>query len=354
MRKILLVFFLAFMGLAGFQARADAATVEMDASGFVDFSYSGNDTADVPAGIEADRNTFAIDEVELDIAGKPGEKTSFRVDLQFVNSDVALTTDDIVEQAYMDIHLDPFTLTAGKFNAPIGFELLDKPDMYQATHAMVFNFGIPTNLTGVMASGSFGIIDVSLYVVNGWDLLEDNNKDKTFGTRVGFNIIDGINLGLSFIGGKEKDVEGLLRGLSGDDQKTLAVFDADFTLDLLEHLVVGAELNFGSYEGQSVTNPGTDAEWSAYLVTAHYEFTNWFGLTLRLDGFDDQDGARLGSKKAETRTAFTVAPQFEIAEALEITVEYKITSSDEDVFKESGGTLTDNQNSGVLELVYKF
>jgi len=350
MKKFLLAFFLVFMGFAVFQSRADAATVELDVTGFVDLGYAGNDTTDDPATIEPDRNSFAVDEVELDITGKADEKVSFRMDLQYLNTDGTLTADEIIEQAYVDINLDKFTLTFGKFNAPIGFELLDKPDMYQISHAMVFNLGIPTNLTGAMVSGSYGeMFDLNLYIANGWDLMEDNNKDKTIGGRLGITPMEGVNLGLSLIVGKEADEAG-----GSDDQKTRTAFDIDFTFDMIEHLIIGAELNFGTYEGQSRTNPGTDAEWTGYLVTAHYEFTEMYGLTLRIDGFDDQDGARFASGKAENRTALTIAPKVEISHALEFVAEYKITTSDENVFEEAGGTHTDSQNSGALELLYKF
>jgi len=349
MRKYLFAFLLVFMGFAGFQARADAATVELDVTGFVDLGYAANDTTDDKTALEPDHNTFAMDEVELDIIGKAGEKVSFRMDLQYRNADGTLTADDIVEQAYIDINMDQFLITFGKFNAPIGFELLDKPDMYQISHAMVFNLGIPTNLTGAMVSGSFGMFDINLYVANGWDLIEDNNKDKTFGARLGITPMEGVNLGLSLIAGKEKDVT-----LGSHDGKTLSAFDIDFTLNLVEHLVIGGELNFGTYQDQSVTNPGTDAEWTGYLVTAHYAFTEMYGLTLRLDGFDDKDGARFASGKKETRTAFTIAPKVEISHNLEFVAEYKRTVSDKDVFEEAAGTHTGSQNSGALELLYKF
>ena len=47
-------------------------------------------------------------------------------------------------------------LTFGKFNAPIGFELLDAPDMYQYSHSLVFSRGLPTNLTGAMLAMDLG------------------------------------------------------------------------------------------------------------------------------------------------------------------------------------------------------
>jgi len=346
---LLLVSFLVLMGFVGFQSRADAETSELGATGFVDLSFAANDTTDDKATLEPDYNTFAVDEVEMDITGATSEKVSFRMDLQYRNADGTLTANNIVEQAYVEINTDKLLLTFGKFNAPIGFELLDKPDMYQISHAMVFNLGIPSNLTGAMASGEYGMFGFDIYVVNGWDLLEDNNKDKTVGARLGITPMEGINLGLSLIVGKEKDVAG-----GSQDGKTLSVFDVDFTFDMIENLMIGAELNFGSYQGQSVTNPGTDAEWTGYLVTVNYEFTEMYGLTFRVDGFDDKDGAKLGSGQAENRTALTISPVVAISHELEFFAEYKITTSDENVFEEAGGTFTDNQNSGVLELLYKY
>ena len=69
--------------------------------------------------------------------------------------------------------------------------------MFQFSHALVFDYGLPTNPTGLMSALNVGeMIDLSLYIVNGWDESNDNNKDKTVGGRVGFVPVEGINFGI--------------------------------------------------------------------------------------------------------------------------------------------------------------
>lgn len=96
-------------------------------SGFVDTSYVYDDNAE--------SNTFSLDQIELDIEKTISDATSLRTDLNFVNGDEedGLTVDEIMEQGYVTFGcpiLNGTKFTFGKFNAPIGFELLDAPDMY--------------------------------------------------------------------------------------------------------------------------------------------------------------------------------------------------------------------------------
>ncbi len=147
-----------------------AEDTDLMISGFIDASYSD---------AEYDVSSFGIDQVEIDLEKKLSDKLSLRADLEYVKG-VNGTFDNIIEQGYVTYALDVANgvdITIGKFNAPIGFELLDAPDMYQFSHALVFDHGLPTNLVGVMGGYAFNDqVDVALYVVNGWDNNADNNN----------------------------------------------------------------------------------------------------------------------------------------------------------------------------------
>ena len=317
-------------------ARAGEIAEGVKLNGFIDTSYKFD--------LSDESNSFNMDQIELDLEKSINDTVGFRADINHLSGQKQ-TTDNIVEQGYVWLGLKKIDakLTLGKFNAPIGFESLDPVDMHQVSHAMVFDYGIPTNLTGAMLSGSTQWFDYSVYAANGWDIITDDNKDKTFGARVAFNMLDTVDVGLSAIIGGE-----------GADADNLTVFDIDFVTDVVERLIIGGEFNVGSFAGQSNIVPGDDASWTAWLLMAKYLWSDDLSMTVRLDSFDDTDGARLGSFFAENRTSFTISPTYLVGDGLTARAEYRYTTSDEKVFPDSGGSLQGNKSQMALELFYQF
>lgn len=320
-------------GMTSTEARAEEAKI----SGFVDVSlyeeqYGGS--------------TFGLDQVEIDIEKKIDEKLSARVDINYLTTgdddpvtpedESALRFDDLVEQGYVTYSVKGLDLTFGKFNAPIGFELLDPVDMYQYSHALVFDYGLPTNLTGAMGSYTFNdMADISLYVVNGWDNNYDNNNNRTVGGRLGLTPVKGINIGLSAISGED-----------GTTDDTLTVYDVDLTVTAVDKLIIGAEYNSGTDE-----EGGTDAEWSGFMVMANYAATDDLSLTIRYDSFDDEDGTRFDSAMIEKRNSYAVAALYSLGEGAGFLVEYRTDESDENVFD---GGAEDSKSSYAAEFTYSF
>jgi hypothetical protein len=304
-------------------------------SGFVDVSYSD---------AEYGASTFTLDQVEIDLEKKLDEKVSLRADIEYTPTN-ATDYGIALEQGYLTYALDVANgvdITIGKFNAPIGFELLDAPDMYQYSHALVFDNGLPTNLTGVM--GAYTIndqVDVVAYVVNGWDNNTDSNSTKTIGGRVGIAVMDGVSLGLSYITGPE--------GTNNNDKRT--VFDIDATVTTIENLTLGFEFNSG--EEDNVGDATTDSEWTAYLLMAHYDFNDTYGVTVRYDVFDDEGGARLndGDGLKEEQKAITIAGTAVLGESAGMLVEYRNLESDQKVF---AGNTQDSESTIAVEFTYSF
>lgn len=254
-------------------------------SGFVDAAWS--DTNGPTKG------GITLDQVELDI-----EYASDNVGLRF---DLESTADGFgatpFEQGYIYYTFNGIgegvTFTFGKFNAPIGWELLDAPDMYQYSHAMVFNNALPTNLTGASLASSFGIADLIVYAANGTDTNAANTTTgvKTFGGRLGITPIEGINIGFSYLTGD--NLGGVYQALK------YRTYDIDLTLELVENLIIGAE--FAKNKNWTALN----ATSQGYFVTAHYDFSDMFGVTGRF-GQWDPDTAAVG-KMTATTVALTAA-----------------------------------------------
>ncbi len=303
-------------------------------SGFVDGSYS----VDVPTG----ENTFGFDQAEVDIVKNIDAVGSLRFDVEWVN-DGSGGFDLDAEQGYVTFNPEffgPVNLTFGKFNAPIGFEAVDAPDMYQYSYSNIASYGLPSNLTGAMFSAGFDFgFDFAAYVCNGWDQNVDLNSGKTFGWRLGWSGDSWGGAGLSFIRGAENSSEG--------DNTT--VLDVDATILPLAWLTIGSELNFGREEVSGINN-----DWWGFLVMMHVDYSDWAGLTFRIDYFDDMDAARLGSGLEEKRTAVTLAPTFTLGDGMGALVELRYVVSDKEVFADDDGVLDKSTLGIAYEMTYTF
>jgi hypothetical protein len=323
-------------------AAAAAAQEPLSITGFVDASAFGDANSETA--------TFGLDQAELDVETVLGERGFVRADLEWVKSGDGW--EPAVEQGYLGYRpafADRVTFTFGRFNAPMGFELLDPNEMFQFSHGLVFDYGIPSNLTGLMAAGDLGRgFDLAAWWVDGWDNNDTKGgKPKTVGGRLGRDLRDLGGVGVSFITGKElADPE-----TSNDTEVRRTVVDADLTLTPAEKLVVGAELNWGEVQPDDAEDK---AGWLALLVMAHRDINEWFGITARVDWLDDQDGAVFESGDAETRMAFTLAPTFVLGDGMGALVEIRLDTSDREVWVDADGKPTDSALTGAFEMTYSF
>jgi len=179
-----------FVALSAGTAHAEDA---LQLAGFATASYSGN----------FDRRTaeFKLDQAELDLSRDLSPQGSIRVDLEWVADGQDWVA--AVEQgwlAYKPEFTTELTLTGGRFNAPIGFESLDQPDMFQISHGLLFTYCTPSNLTGAMAGLGLGHgLDAKVYAANDWDLNSESNGSPTYGGRVGWATSRGLSGGASWI-----------------------------------------------------------------------------------------------------------------------------------------------------------
>ena len=240
-----------------------------------------------------------------------------------------------------------FQLLAGKYYAPIGFELADPPDLYQFSNSLVFDNLIPTELVGALAALQItDSLDLQLYVSGPWDddvaALEMGGKN--LGTRLGIGFGDLGGLGLSAVGGpQDPSDEGLLR----------IAYDVDLALTPTEELLIGAEVNMNQIH-QRVAND--DKEFLSpygFLVMANYEFTDLFNLTLRYDMLVDDEGVIFEAGDDITRSSFTFAPNFALAPGWDVFTEVRYDMANDDIFSVDGEAAS-GFISGAVELIYQF
>ncbi len=290
-------------------------------SGFVDGSI----------GLPVEDGTdlgFSFDQLEIDLEKELAAGVSLRADIEFSEGtefkdlEFVTTGGDTtnvpyfvqVEQAYISFQLFKVKgvatpiVTFGKFNAPIGYELLDAPDMYQFSHSLVFDNALPTNLTGFSISQDLGAgLDLVAYIANGWDVNFADDSLMIFGGRLGFGGIEGLGLGVSAIQNDAQDM----------------IIDLDGEMTMVPNLTVGFEFNTGTKD-----DAGNDI--SGWLVMANYAFSN-FAITFRQDAWGDASST-------------TISPSKGLADGAGMLFEYRI---DDD----GAGTTT---NSAALEFTFTF
>jgi len=306
----------------------------LNISGFVDGSFSGQDA---PLGKVASTG-FGLDQVELDVEYSKGN-TGLRFDLQSNGQNIQVAGAPApFEQGYVyytfeGVLDDGLTFTFGKFNAPIGWELLDAPDMYQFSHALVFNNGLPTNLTGASLAGKVGIVDAVIYYTNAVDTNGVTTTGiRAGGGRLGITPMDGANIGVSY----------LSQGNPGlTSTRTL---DIDFTYDAIENLVIGAEYN----QVKTATTATTTVESGGYFITAHYDFLPMLGVTYRFGTWDND------TNKAGKVTSNTVALTTTLGDGFGALGEYRTINNATAAPTVDGFPANFNTKAYAFEMTYSF
>jgi len=173
---------------------------------------------------------------------------------------------------------------AGKFVTLEGAETIDPRTNIFYSHSYIFNFGIPFNHTGVLAT-FHPITGLDLYagVVRGVNTsTTDNNSSAAFHGGVGVTLLEGkvTALATTHIGPENAH--------NNHDQRYLN--DLVVTWKATDKLTAIIDANFAADESV----PGTAKAYgaAAYLT---YAVNDWFSLGIREEVFRDETGFFVGS-----------------------------------------------------------
>ena len=111
-----------------------------------------------------------------------------------------------IKQAYFTYRATPkLSFTVGQFGTHIGYEVIDAPLNYHYSLSHLFNNG-PFYHLGLKTAYAFSDkTSVMLGVVNNWDNLTDDNKQKSFIGQFASKPLPGMSLYLNWIGGSSDD-----------------------------------------------------------------------------------------------------------------------------------------------------
>ena len=285
-------------------------------SGFVDTSFIYNFAESDPGAGRTNRGrvfdvnpgSFTIQAAEL-VLEKPMTDEmpiGFRTDL-FFGDDAELihstglptlaagTTEAFdLQQAYVTARApigDGLDFKVGKFVTLLGAEVIESPANWNFSRSYLFGFAIPFTHTGALATYPLGELgSVTAGVVNGWDIVDDNNNFKSLIGNITLTPVSGLTLAANGITGAE---------LAADNRNDRTVVDLVATWQPIEKLTLMANYDYGHQSG--VTARGVTAtagfdtgNWQGLALYAKYDLTDAWSLAGRWEWFDDKNNIRTG------------------------------------------------------------
>ena len=305
-------------------------------SGYVETTYNynfGKGGTNALRSYDSRANQIALNNVHLVASGSSSEKVSYTAEIDF-GTDAAVhgllhqgsdlpgpVAVDIQEAYFSYAFSDKLAFTGGKFVTFQGIEVIEGP--VNPTVSRGYLYGLAEAFTHVGAYATYTAseeIELRLGVINGWDLLIDNNENKSIISRLGVNLGDFLAFGISYYYGAEQH--------NSDDARN--------SIDLtgVTHIIPGVTLNFqGNYGTEKIA--GTDAAWLGFGLQPVVTLAENIGLGLRAEYFSDEDGARTGEIDFSSFN-FTIVPTFE-RDGLTFRLEYRLDDASESVFLKNDG-----------------
>ena len=304
-------------------------------------------------------NSFNLDVAELVVqiaASKPSD-AGFRVDFDAGNSIPQITKTQDQTAAQFDLkqafasYIAPLgsglRFDVGKFVTHMGYEVIEGYDGYNDNYSrsILFGYAIPFTHTGVKASYAFSSkVAGMVEVVNGWDLLRDNNRSKSLGAQLTLTPVAPLQVLLNWIGGPE---------LANDNHTNRNVFDLVAILKPTNTLTLGVNGDYGKENGTSLVNPGSDATWKGIAGYATLALTNKFSVALRGETFHDEDGVRLGTGTRATLSDGTFTPTYKFTDHVLLRGEARYDKANQPILTKRG-TLADTQTTVAANVIFVY
>jgi hypothetical protein len=221
----------------------------------------------------------------------------------------------------------------------------------------MFGFSIPFTHTGVLATYPLGEIgSVTTGLVNGWDIVDDNNKAKTLIGNLTVTPAEGVSLLFTGITGAEQ-------ASNSRDKRT--VFDFVGTWQALENLAFMANYDYG-FESAGASTGFDSKNWTGLALYTKYDLTPTWSLAGRWEWFDDKDNFRTALTSAPTVAGpltftptdvdfygYTLTSQWKLHEHVIGRLEYRHDKADENVFLHDGA-FNNYQDTIAAEVIYHF
>ncbi len=250
-----------------------------------------------------------------------------------------------LEEAYFTTPLfnSGVNLKLGKFVTLEGIEVIESPSDPTISRGYLFGMAEPFTHVGFLLSRPLPIkgLELRAGLVNGWDVLTDNNTGKTVVTGLGINYGDLATGGLSVYYGPEQ---------TGNNSHNRTSVDLTVATKPLSQLTLNLQGNWGQEGGISKKVD----QWDGYGVQPVWQFTDKFSLGGRIEHMENKLGSRFGTSGGKL-TNFTITPTYKLNGSITTRIEYRHDMANKSFFEGKDGVFDQKTLDQMLaEFIYSF
>ena len=272
-------------------------------------------------------------------------------------------TSAAIKQAYFTYKAtSKLSFTVGQFGTHIGYEVIDAPINYHYSLSNLFNNG-PFYHIGAKATYAFADkVTLMAGVVNNWDNLFDNNKQKSVIAQLYIKPADGFNIYLNYIGGHGDDTYLTTIGAGTPlESYNRSLFDLTTGYQITDKFYLGLNAAYGFYQfnvsGADETAiksayGSTKPIWGGVAVYSNYAISSVLGLGVRYEYFNDDKYVRyIGTKN----TSLTVTAPITVADGRIIfNPELRIDTAAKAYYEDKDGNTQKGQQTIGMAFIYKY
>ncbi|MGH7254290.1 MAG: outer membrane beta-barrel protein, partial [Nitrospirales bacterium] len=339
-----------------------------------------------------DANAFRphLAQIVLEKEGKAGRnlldragfraKLDFGLDAKLIGGEVLGSPDDDLDfQEVYAQYIVPIgnglDIRFGRMNTLIGYELIESPFNANFSRTWTYSLGQPFTTVGLRFGYQFNeYVFASVGVINGFEVLRDNNRGKTLEWLVALTPHE--RLGLTFYGtfGPEQSntadsngngIQG--DGSPGEDPSADRVLAGGIlTVKATERTTFVLEAYYANDPNAITTTTARNARWTGIAGYVIYDFNERWGLHLRGEIFEDAGGTRTCVGPGGNNTCFvgflgtpqtlweaTSTLQYRPVPSVITRLEFRYDKSDHNPFLH-GTRAANNQETLAFQAIYLF
>jgi len=272
-------------------------------------------------------------------------------------------TSSAIKQAYFTYKAtEKLSFTVGQFGTHIGYEVIDAPINYNYSLSNLFNNG-PFYHVGAKATYAFSDkVTLMAGLVNNWDNLFDNNKQKSIIAQLYIKPADGWNVYLNYIGGHGDDTYLTTVGAGTPlENYNRSLFDITTGYQITDKFYVGLNAAYGFYQFNvsgadetAITDlyGSTKPSWGGVAVYSNYAISSVLGIGARYEYFNDDKYVRyIGTKN----TSLTITAPITVADGRVIfKPELRIDTAAKAYYEDKDGNAQKSQQTIGMAFIYKY